>query len=156
MKGFTLVEILVSMALFMAITVGLISLTQLSVKSTASSRLRVQASTVLHQTMEATMAVRASNFSDFSQGTYHPQIIDSKWTLVSGTETIGGAAEIERWVEISRIQREISCGGERVCPIVTSGGVVDPVTFKAKVVVVWSEQGQDHQEELESLLTFWR
>jgi len=152
-SGFTLVEVLVAIALFITLTAGLIGLTQLSVKSTAASKLRVKAGNILQQTVGAVMAVRASNFSNLDQGIFHPEIVSDKWSLVSGTETIDS---IERWVEISRVQREVSCGGERVCLIVESGGVVDPVTFKAKVVVNWQENGQDQQQELESLLTFWR
>jgi len=152
-KGFTLVEVLVAMALLMVLTVGLVGLTQLSVRASAVSRLRVGAMAILSETMEATMAVRASNFGSLDERVYHPEVAEGKWALVDGTEMVRG---IERWVEISKVQREISCGGERVCPIVESGGVVDPVTFKAKAVVVWQERGEDKREELESLLTFWR
>lgn len=152
-KGFTLVEVLVAMALLMTLTVGLIGLTQLSVRAGAVSRARVGAMAKLNETMEATLAVRASNFGSLNEGIYHPEIVEDKWALVSGTEVLG---EVERWVEISKVQRELACGGERVCPIVESGGVVDPVTFKAIVVVVWQEQGEDQREELESILTFWR
>ena len=152
-KGFTLVEVLVAMALFMALTVGLIGLTQLSVKASRISRLKVKAMNVLNETMEATMAVRASNFGSLSEGSYHPEIVEGKWGLVSGIETVDA---VTRWVEISRVQREISCGGERICPVVESGGVIDPVTFKAKAVVTLLENGETIREELESLLTFWR
>jgi len=152
-SGFTLVEVLVAITLFVTLIAGLIGLTQLSVKSTAASKFRVQAKNILQQTIETVMAVRASNFSNLNEGIFHPEIVSDKWSLVSGTETIDS---IERWVEISRVQREISCGGERVCLVVDSGGVVDPVTFKAKAVVSWQENGQDQQEELESFLTFWR
>lgn len=152
-KGFTLVEVLVAMALMMTLTVGLIGLTQLSVRAGAVSRMRVKVMTRLNETMEATLAVRASNFGSLNEGIYHPEIVEGKWALVSGTEILG---EVERWVEISKVQRELACGGERVCPIVESGGVVDPVTFKAIVVVSWQEQGENKREELESLLTFWR
>jgi len=152
-QGFTLVEVLVGMALLMVLTVGLIGLNQLSAKTSLISKLRVQAMSKLQETMEASMAVRASNFGSLSEGIYYPQISEGKWSFVSGTEVIDG---MERWVEISKVQREVSCGGERVCPIVESGGVVDPVTFKARAVVKWEEQGEEKQEELESILTFWR
>jgi len=152
-RGFTLVEVLVAMALLMVLTVGLIGLNQLSAKTGLISKSRVKAMSVLQETMEAAMAVRASNFGSLTEGTYYPQIIDGKWSFVDGTEVVN---EVERWVEISRVQREVSCGGERVCPIVTSGGVVDPVTFKARAVAKWEEQGEYRQEELESILTFWR
>jgi hypothetical protein len=151
--GFTLVEVLVTLALMMALTVGLISLTQLSVRASDSSQLRVEATSVLDATMEATMAVRASNFSNIKSGTFHPEIVNDKWELVTGSQMVGN---ITRWVEIETIQREVSCGGERICPIVESGGVVDPVTFRARTYVSWEDQGTTRQEELESLLTFWR
>jgi len=155
-SGFTLVEVLVAITLFITLIAGLIGLTQLSVRATDASRLRVKSGNILQQTMEAVMAVRASNFSSLDQGIFHPEIVSDKWNLISGTEIIDPIDSIERWVEISRVQREVSCGGERVCPVVDSGGIVDPVTFKARVVVSWQEHGQDQQQELESFLTFWR
>ena len=152
-QGFTLVEILVAMALLMTLTIGLVGLGQLSVRASMTSRLRVKAMAVLQGTMEAAMAVRASNFGSLTEGTYYPVISEGKWSLEDGTEMVG---TVERWVEVYKIQREVSCGGERICPIVESGGVVDPVTFRAKAVVVWDDRGEEQREELESLLTFWR
>jgi len=152
-QGFTLVEVLVAMALLMTLTVGLVGLGQLSVRASTTSRLRVKAMAVLQGTMEAVMAVRASNFGNLTEGTYYPVISEGKWSLADGTEVVEG---VERWVEIYKIQREVSCGGERICPIVGSGGVVDPVTFKAKAMVKWDERGKEKREGLESLLTFWR
>ena len=152
-KGFTLVEVLVGMALLMVLTVGLVSLTQLSVRASETARWRSKALMLLQQTMEAAMAVRASDFSVLSEGIYHPVVSEGKWTLGADSEMVEG---MERWIEIGKIQREVSCAGERVCPIVSSGGVVDPVTFKATAVVIWEERGEEKREELESLLTFWR
>jgi len=152
-SGFTLVEVVVALGLFLVLVVGLISIRQLSVRSSELASLRVKSTTTLRETMEQTMAVRAGNFSVLNEGTYHPKVVDGEWSLVAGNEVVG---DLTRWVEINKIQRQLSCGGERVCPIVRSGGVVDPVTFRAKVVVEWEERDGTKREELESLLTFWR
>lgn len=151
--GLTLVEVLVTTALLMVLTSGLVSLTQLSVRSSQASRIRAAASLGLNETMEEVMAVRASNFSNLSEGEFHPVLNAGQWSLVQGREETEG---ITRWVTIAHVQREISCGGQRVCPIVESGGVVDPVTFRAKTYVQWSEVGETKQESLEGVLTFWR
>ncbi|HBU21318.1 TPA: hypothetical protein DEB02_00075, partial [Candidatus Beckwithbacteria bacterium] len=150
---FTLVEVLVALALLSTLVVGVVTLTGLSTKASATLRLKASAGAILTKTMEATLAVRASNFGSLTEGTFHPEVVGGKWALTPGKETVDG---VERWVEISRVQREVSCGGERVCPIVDSGGVVDPVTFRGKAFVSWSELGEVRQESLESLLTFWR
>lgn len=150
--GFTLVEILVAIPLFMVLTISLVGVGHLSVKSSKTARLRVRAVTLARETMEAVLAVRANSFGTLHEGSHHPEIVEGKWLLVDGSEIVEG---FERRVEIYKVQRELYCGGERVCPIVKSGGVVDPVTFRAKIFVEWQEDRQQ-QITLESLLTFWR
>lgn len=152
-KGFTLVEVLVSMALLMSFIAGLMGLTQMSIRASSRGRMKARVETILNKTMEEVMAVRASNFGSLDEGSFYPKSVAGSWTLVAGDEDLG---DVSRRVEITRVQREVSCGGERVCPIVESGGVVDPVTFKAKVKVEWQEDGETKEEELESLLSFWR
>lgn len=151
--GLSLVEILVATALLLSLTSGLISLTQLSVRSNQATREREEAYLVLRETMEAALAVRASNFANLSEGSFYPQIVEGKWTLISGDQQLGN---VRRWLEITHVQRLVSCAGERVCEIVDSGGVVDPVTFRAKAFVEWAELGETKQANLESFLTFWR
>ena len=152
-RGFTLVEMLIALGLFMTLTITLVGASHLSVKASQISRLRVRAVTLSRETMETVMAVRANNFGTLHEGIHHPEIIDGQWVLVDGSDVVEG---FERRVEIYRVQRQMSCGGERVCPIVQSGGVVDPVTFRAKVFIKWQEGKETQQLELESLLTFWR
>ena len=151
--GFTLVEVMVAMALLMTLTISLVTVGQLSVKSSQIAKVRVRATLAARQTMEEVLAVRANNFANLTEGTYHPEVVADRWTLAGGAEMID---DLTRKVEVSRVQRAVACGGERVCPIVTSGGVVDPVTFRAKVTVSWTEGSQVKQTDLESLLTFWR
>jgi len=137
----------------MTFGVGLMGLTQMSVRAIAEARIKVRAEMLLNETMEEVMAVRASNFGSLYEGSFYPVNSGGEWSLVPGEEDFG---DIKRWVEVTRIQREVSCAGERVCPIVESGGVVDPVTFKAKVKVSYEEDEGVKTEELESILSFWR
>lgn len=153
LNGFTLVEVMVAMALLMTLTISLVAVGQLSVKSSQIAKVRVRAGLWGRQTMEEVLAVRANNFANLVEGTYHPEVVAGKWTLAGGAEVVG---DLTRKVEVARVQRAVACGGERVCPIVTSGGVVDPVTFRAKVTVTWTERDEVKQTDLESLLTFWR
>lgn len=152
-RGFTLIEVLMAIALFMTLTISLVETSHLSVKASQTSRLRVQAVTLARETMEAVLSVRANNFGSLNEGVHHPQINQGQWALVDGSDMVEG---FERRVEIYKVQRQLSCGGERVCPIVESGGVVDPVTFRAKVFIKWQEGQEQQQLNLESLLTFWR
>ena len=153
LAGFTLVEVMVAMALLMTLTISLVAVGQLSVKTSQIAKVRVRATLSARQTMEEVLAVRANNFANLAEGTYHPEVVAGKWNLTEGSEQAG---DFTRKVEVSRVQRAVACGGERVCPIVTSGGVVDPVTFRAKVTVTWTENSEMKQTDLESLLTFWR
>ena len=152
-QGFSLVEVLLGMALLMTFGVGLMGLTSMSVRASVMAKIRTQAEMRLNETMEEVMAVRASNFGSLHEGTFHPENVEDAWVLVDGEEDLG---KMKRWVEVTKVQREVSCGGERVCPIVESGGVVDPVTFRAKVKVEWEENEEIKTEELESILSFWR
>ena len=153
LTGFTLVEVMVAMALLMTLTISLVAVGQLSVKSSQIAKVRVRAGLWARQTMEEVLAVRANNFANLAEGTYNPEVAAGKWTLTAGPEVVD---DLTRKVEVSRVQRAVACGGERVCPIVTSGGVVDPVTFRAKVTVNWTESSEVNKTDLESLLTFWR
>lgn len=152
-SGLTLVEVLVAGAMLITLTSGLVALTQLSVRSSQAAKIRADALLILQDTMEKMMAVRASNFSSLREGIFYPVISTGSWSLAEGREEVGG---VSRWVEIDRVQREVACAGERVCPVVKSGGVIDPVTFLAKAFVEWEEAGVRQQDSLESLLTFWR
>jgi len=152
-QGFTLVELLVAIALFTTIVTGLVGLNSISIRGSGASTLRSEANSVLEATLGQLMAVRASNFSSISPGTRHPEIVAGQWSLVPGSQLVGN---ITRQINITTVQRELSCGVERICPIVSSGGIVDPVTFKATVTVSWQDSGQAHQEAVDTLLSFWR
>lgn len=153
MKGFTLVEVMMAVGLLMVLIMAGVGIGRLAVKSSQVSQIRVDAVNLSRATMEAVMAVRANNFGSLNGGTYYPAMVDGEWALVAGTQEVG---DLARWVEITKVQRQLSCNGERVCPIVQSGGIVDPVTFRGKVVVSWEESGEVRQVDLESLLTYWR
>jgi len=143
-----------AIGLFMTLIISLVSASHLSTKASQTAYWRVKATVLARETLEQVLAVRANNFGTLKEGTFHPSLVEGEWLLVDGIETI--EERFERRVEIYRVQRELSCGGERVCPIVESGGVVDPVTFRAKVFVTWQEGKDDQEINLESLLTFWR
>lgn len=129
-KGQLLVEVLFAIALtsiiLPALLTGLIS----SRQSIPQQRQRIQATALLKEAEEVVRNVRNQSWANIAtDGTYHPQISGSRWSLVSGVETVG---YFQRSIQISSIERD-SNGS-----IVTSGGTVDPSTKRVFINITWT------------------
>lgn len=128
--GATLIEVLVAIAitgLFLPVLATVLLAAQSGKTSTS---LQLQATSLLHEGDEAVRSVRNTGWSGIAtDGTYHPVISGSNWTLVNGSQTIGG---FTRQVVISPAQRD---GGGS---LVSTGGNDDPSTKHIVVTVSWS------------------
>lgn len=151
-QGFTLVETIISIALLLVFSISATSLSSLATKSVTLSQQRDAANRLAREGMEAVYAVRASDFTSVTQGTFHPVFGPSGWTLVSGSETTGS---FTRSITISSIMRDIGCTTS-VCDIVSAGGSTDEGSYKVVVLITWTEDGQSKQISQESLITYWR
>lgn len=95
---------------------------------------RIQAVALLKTTVEAVRSVREKSWSLFAiNGTFHPEISGSSWTLVAGEDTVNS---FTRKVDISDVNRG-TCPGVDCGKIVTTGGTTDPSTRKVVVAVSW-------------------
>lgn len=150
--GFTLVEALLAVTVLMTVAVGSVAANRLTTAGIKISQLRSQANALASETMDAVMSVKLEDFSAISLGTFHPVHNGTKWTLVAGTETVGG---LTRSVTFSPVMRSLSCF-TIICDIVTQGGIVDPNSFYVNITVSWSESGQSKSTVLNSLITYWR
>lgn len=127
--GQLLVEVLVALAisaiLIPAIVAGFIATRQ----GKAQERQRLEATALAREADEAVRVVRDAGWSNVAtDGTYHPVITGTTWTLASGSATLNGYTES---VVIADVSRDIT--GK----IVTTGGTVDPSTKKITVTVSW-------------------
>lgn len=132
-SGATLVEVLVAIALTSVMLPTVATALVTSHAGKADSIQELQATSLLREATEAVRVVRESGWSHVStDGTYHPVISGSTWSLASGSEVING---FTRQIVISDTQRNTSLSN---WPIVSSGGTTDPSTKHVVVTVSWT------------------
>lgn len=160
--GFTLVEAVVALTIFVLGVVGLVSLVLVSKSTSEQGRDAVQAVNYLQEGAEAVRAVRDSAWTNVStDGAYRlsPQTgMNPPWQLLSGgTESVGG--KFNRTVQIGSVSREDTDGngqlsaGDRIVP--TGGTLQDPDTKKITVTVSWQVGNQTKTRTLYVYLTKW-
>lgn len=130
-KGQSLIELLMTIGLMALFLPALITVAVSSRESRAQEGQRLTAALLLKESNEAVRSVREKGWNAFSvNGTYHPAISGSAWSLVGGSESISGG--FTRSVVISDVQRNSSGA------IVTSGGTVDNSTKKVVSTISWT------------------
>lgn len=130
-KGQLLVELLIAIGLSAIILPAILTGVVSSREGKAQAKQRVGAVALLREVEDATRSVKnkPNNWPNFAvNGTFHPEISGSAWSLVANAETING---FTRQVVISDVYRDSSGN------IVTSGGTVDPSTKKVVITVSW-------------------
>ena len=123
-KGATLVEVLVAIALTGVLLPALATALITSHAGRATTRQQLKAAALMQEAAEAVRVVRQADWSNIAaDGTYHPVISGSTWTLAGGPETIDG---FSRQVTIATAERD-------------SGGAADPATKHVEIIVSWSQ-----------------
>lgn len=128
--GASLAEVLVAIALsgIMLPAFAEAALTSRAAQPAAAQHL--QALSLAREAMEAVRSVREQSWSNIAtDGTYHPVISGSAWSLAAGPETLGNLA---RQIVISDVERDSSGS------VVASGGTTDPSTKQVAVTVSWT------------------
>jgi len=129
-KGQSLIELLITIGLAAILLPALLTGLVASRNGKAQQDQRLQGVALLKEAQEAVRVVREASWTTFAaDGTYHPVISGSTWSLISGTETING---FTRQIVISDVYRNASG------TIVTSGGILDPSTKQVVSTVFWS------------------
>lgn len=127
----SLVELLLAIALTSVILPGLLTGFVTSREGRAQQNQRQDATALMREAMEAVRSVRNRGWINVStNGTYHPAVSSSQWTLSAGSESVNG---FTRQIVIADAQRNGSG------TIVTSGGTVDPSTKKVTITVSWTQ-----------------
>lgn len=129
--GQSLVEILLTMGLaaiiLPALLTGLIS----SRQGKAQQAQRTQAVYLLNETVDAIRSVREKGWTSFAvNGTFHPTILGSSWTLASGSAVVNGLTQS---VAIGNVDRDTNG------TIVASGGSLDPSSKKVDIAISWTQ-----------------
>jgi len=130
--GQSLVEILLAMGLAVIILPALLTGLVSSRQGKAQQTQRTQAVYLLNETVDAVRSVREKGWAGFAvNGTYHPVISGSSWTLATGSATVNGFTQT---VDIGDVQRATSGA------IVTSdGSFLDPSSKKVDIAISWGQ-----------------
>ncbi len=146
-RGTTLVEVLVAIGLtgIMLPALATAIITSNDARPTATQQLL--ANGILQEMTAATRSIREQGWSAISSdGTYHPVISGSTWTLASGPLTTGNFTE---QIVIGDAERDSSFN------LVTSGGTVDTSTKLITETVSWATPHVSSVSESE-YLTRWQ
>jgi len=130
MKGQTLIEILVVMAL-LALLIPVLSMGLVVSREGRPQQIRrTEAMQIVQEYHDAIISIREKGWDNIStNGIYHPTTDGSTWSLVAGALDENG---ITSQVEIADVLRDENG------MIVTSGGTVDPSTKQVTITSSWS------------------
>lgn len=128
-KGQTLIELLLAIGLMAVILPALFVGLMTARSGKVQQRQRLQATAVLKEAEEAVRSVREKGWSTFAvDGTFHPEITGSSWSLASGSATSNGFTTA---IVINDVYRDVSG------TITASGGTLDPSTKKLVTTISW-------------------
>jgi len=152
-KGFTVIEIMVVVAIVLSAFVGILGLLTFSLQVSTLVRETSQANFLAQDTLEAVRSFRdgtAWNINGLGTLTmgisYYPGKTGGSppaWVIVSGEETVNG---FSRKVVFAAVMRDANGN------IVTSGGTSDPDTKKATATVSWKGK----KVEIVTYLANWK
>lgn len=129
-KGQSLVELLIAIGLLSIFLPALITSLASSREGKAQENQRLQAATLLKEANEVVRSIREKGWTTFAvNGTYHPVISGSIWSLADGPENING---FTRQTVISDVFRDTSGN------ITATGGTNDPSSKKIVNTVSWN------------------
>lgn len=129
-SGQMLVELLLAIGIASIFLPALITGLVASREGKAQQSQRMEAVALMKEAENVVKGVRDNGWANFAvNGTYHPTISGTTWSLASGDEIVDG---FTRQIAVSDVYRD-SNGA-----IVTSGGTLDPSTKRAVITVGWN------------------
>lgn len=150
MKGTSLIEIIVGLAVISAALLLLGNIAQYSLRAVETSTMRIQATFLLSEGAEAVKTMRdrgwASNINPLPLDTdRYLEFSENQWKSTTTPETIGTA--FNRKFALSSVQRNSSDD------IVASGGTADQDTKKITVTVSWNQGSRQFSESMATYIT---
>lgn len=148
MKGFSLIEVVISVALFAIIAGGGISGMIAPLSSNRGSGEINKATQLAQEGLEAVRSIRDRDFANITSGTKGVGISSSLWAF-SGTSDV--TDKFTRIINIKNASRD--SGGT----LVASGGTTDLDTFLVETDVNWNySAGDTRNVSMSTLLSNWR
>lgn len=150
MKGSSLIEIIVGLAVVATALLFLGNIAQYSLRLVETSTMRLQATFLLSEGVEAVKTMRdlgwTANINTLALNTdRYLEFSTNQWKATTTPETIDGV--FSRKFVIASIQRNSSDD------IVSSGGTVDPNTKKITVTVSWNQGNRPFSESISTYIT---
>lgn len=132
-KGQSLIELLIAIALAAVLLPALLTGLVASREGKAQEGQRLQATFYLKEAEEALRSVREKGWQYVNtDGSYHPQISGTAWSLVEGPEEING---FSREIVISSVYRD---GNGNI----SGSGTLDPSLKKVMISVSWLQPNE--------------
>lgn len=131
LKGISLIELLLSIALFSILVTGLSSAVFYLLQSQKDTAYRAKAIFLAQEGIEAVKIIKKNNFSSLASGNYALSTSANTWSLVAGIENIDG------------YQRQITIS------------TIDANTFRAISTVTWNDTFNSQQVQYSTYFTNW-
>ncbi len=128
-SGQTLVELLITIGLAAILLPALLGAFSITRSGRAQMDQRIKAIAFLQEGEESLRVIRANDWTNLADGTFHPVATATTWTLAPNAENLG---DFTRQIVISDIYRDANGN------IATTGGVLDPSTKQVTVTVSWN------------------
>lgn len=145
-SGAVLIELIVSLAVFMIIVAGVFSTLLGSLRDTVDNKSQTEGHFLAQEGIEAVKSIRDNDWLDLADGTHGLTDGSGYWDFQGVSETIG---DYTRSITIEGVNRDVS--GD----IVTSGGSLDPRTKKITTTIDWIGIASAQSIITESYLTDW-
>lgn len=144
-SGALLIEALVGLAIASIVLPALFLGFFATKQGKAQQNQRIEAIALMKEAEEVVRNVREKGWISFAtNGTFHPLVTGTAWSLDPGEENING---FTRSIIISNIYRDANGN------VVNSGGTLDPSTKKVDIKVSW---GQPYSSSVDSIMYITR
>jgi type II secretory pathway pseudopilin PulG len=134
--GQSLIELLLAIGLLAIVIPSILTVFVVSRQGKPQQLERTKAVAALQEAEEAIRTIRQTNWDDIAtNGTFHPIISGSKWTLETGVETIDSETSLTRQIDIEDVYRD------NTGKIVPEGDdtTLDPSSKKVTITVSWQK-----------------
>lgn len=147
-KGFSLIEIIVVLGIFMVLFSGISGLYLGSFSTNLRDTETLQATQYLQEGLEAARSIRDFDYSNLETGIHGLSNISGYWEFAGSENDLG---QFTRVVDVQDVYRD------QDCDIVESGGTIDPNSKFVTVTVNWDfESGNSTSISSSEYLNDWK
>ncbi len=146
--GFSLVEVMLAVAIFSVFAIALFSLSLDTIKRDSNNELSIQGLAYAQEGIEATRNIRDRGYLLLTNGDHGLDLTLGVWSFVLAPENIDDF--YDRTITISDVFRD------EYGNIINEGGILDPDTKLVSSEVEWQEGMLPRSIVLESYLSNWR